>query len=319
MARPSARQLLAAFGIPLLVIAAVTLYLLFINDRLPEQVATNWGVDGSANGFTSRGNLPWLVAIMSFVASAPLVALAIMSSSKSFMPGLLHSLPSGLAVFIGTLMALTASVSLDADSSPDFPVWVIPTSLAFAVGAGVIAAKLAGTGPEIATTDAPASSDAARFPLGEGETAVWSGRTPMGRNLIGLIAFIAVMNTLIAGFTSWWLLALVAMMILVILVTSVFDVTAGPSGVRVAGVLGFPRTTVPLNQITAAEVGAVRARNFGGFGWRVGRKGQSAVLTRSGPALSLTRTDGAQLHVTLDNPERPAAVISSLLDQRASV
>ena len=303
---------------PLLVIVAATLYLLLINDRLPEQVATHWSADGVADGFTSRSNLPWLVAAITFGVSAPFIALSIMSTSKSFLPGLFHALPSGLVAFLGALMLFTATISLDETEAPNFPIWVLPASLVVAFAAGILATKVAGPAPSIVHTNSPAPADAERFPLAEGKTAVWSDRTPMGRNLLGLIAFIAVLNTVIAGLTSWWLLAVAAVLVLIIFATSTFDVTAGPSGVRVAGVFGFPRTTVPLNQITAAEAGSIRALHFGGFGWRV-RNGQTAALTRSGPALTLTRTDGAQLHVTLDNPDRPAAVISSLLDRRANV
>ncbi len=319
MERPSTRQLLAAFGVPLLIVIAATLYLLIVNDRLPEQVAIHWGGDGAADGFISRANLPWFVAAITFAVSAPFVAISIMSTSKSFSPGLFHALPASLSAFLGVVMVLTATVSLDSTEAPNFPTWVIPVSLAVAFGAGVIASKLAGPAPAIADTAAPAPSSAERFPIPEGQTAVWSGRTPMGRNLMALVAFFAFMNIVVAGVTSWWLLGLVVVTVLVILTTSSFDVTAGPSGVRVAGVLGFPRTTVPLNQIVMAEAGSVKAMQFGGFGWRVRGKGQTAVLTRSGPALTVTRTDGAQLHVTLDDPERPAAVISALLDQRSSV
>lgn len=70
MTRTSSRQLLAAVGVPLLVIVVATIYLVVIRDRLPEQVATHWGADGVADGFTSRSNLPWLVAAIAFAVSA---------------------------------------------------------------------------------------------------------------------------------------------------------------------------------------------------------------------------------------------------------
>ena len=56
--------------------------------------------------------------------------------------------------------------------------------------------------------------------------------------------------------------------------------------------------------------------DFGGWGLRQGLSGETAVITRTGPALVLTRTDGAVLRVSMDDPEEPAAVMSTLLDRR---
>ena len=45
--------------------------------------------------------------------------------------------------------------------------------------------------------------------------------------------------------------------------------------------------------------------------------GNDAILTRSGPSLVVTRTDGAVLHITVDDPATPASIMASLLDRRA--
>ena len=120
-----------------------------------------------------------------------------------------------------------------------------------------------------------------------------------------------------AALTTWWLLVFLGFLLTMLIASTSFAVTAGPAGVRVAGLIGFPRMQIPLPQITAAEPGTVRAFDFGGWGLRVGLNGDGAVITRSGPALVITRTDGARIHVSLDEPEQPAAVISTLLDRRA--
>ena len=158
---------------------------------------------------------------------------------------------------------------------------------------------------------------AARLDLPEGQTGVWAGRTASGKALLIVPAIAIIIGVIVGAFTSWWVLLFISIVQLVLFAMSNFHVTAGPTGLRVSGLLGFPRITVPLAEIAEASSGDVRAREYGGWGWRI-RKGSTAVLTRSGPALTVTRTDGAQLHVTIDDPEKPAALLSTLLDRRAS-
>ncbi len=309
------RRFAATTLLPMALILSVALFLLVVNDRLPEQVATHWGADGAADGFTDRGSLPWWTTAISLGIVLPLALISHRLSPQSFVPTVLHGLPAGVAGFIAAMVVFSTWVQLDGGDG-GLQTWVLPASIAVGLGFAGIASLIAGTPNAAPTTTAPAPADADRYPLDDEQTAVWSGRTATGRMLPVLLACIVIMHTVNAAFTSWWLLAIAAPVVLVVLASTSFDVTAGPAGVRVAGMLGFPRITVPLPEITEASASTVKASSFGGWGLRV-RKGATAVLTRSGPALTLTRTDGAMLHVTLDDPEKPAALISTLLDRRS--
>lgn len=126
---------------------------------------------------------------------------------------------------------------------------------------------------------------------------------------------VAVGGIALAYATRWQLLLLFAPIVLLVAVSSSFNVSAGPKGVVVAAVgIGFPRVRVPLEQIAGVEVGTVEAWNYGGWGIRLGP--DTAVITKSGPALIVRRTDGAGLRISLDRPEEPAAALASLLPRR---
>ena len=169
---------------------------------------------------------------------------------------------------------------------------------------------------EVPKATGPAPDDADRVPLSDGHTAVWSGRTPPSRALAFVLGSQVVVAVILGFLLSWWAALAMVPVALLIAASMNYSVTLGPAGLRVAGVvLGLPRVTVPLDEISSASPGTVSAKSFGGWGVRIA--GETAVITRSGPALVVTRTDGAVLRVSLDNPEEPAAVMATLMDRRS--
>ena len=186
-----------------------------------------------------------------------------------------------------------------------------------AVAGWALAAWAVGPDDPVPSTSEPGPVGAARVELADGHTVVWSGRTPVS-TVILIIATVLVMLGLVIGWTAgWFILPILGPVAAVLVGTSMYRITIGPNGLRVAGLLlGFPRVNVALPQIASAEAGSVSARSFGGWGLRLRANGESAVIIRSGPALVVRRTDGASLRVSLDSPEQAAAVITTLLDRR---
>jgi hypothetical protein len=71
-----------------------------------------------------------------------------------------------------------------------------------------------------------------------------------------------------------------------------------------------------MSKVADAAAGSVQAWDFGGWGIRVGIGGETAVLTRSGPALVVERSDGAVVRISLDEPGVPATVIRQIIARR---
>lgn len=314
----SQRRLVAVAVLPALVVIAALAYLLMVQDRLPADVATHWDASGQADGFTSRGTLPWMMAGLTAAVGAATALLALRPQTPVMLHHVLIGLPMGLVTFIVALVLATTIGQLDGGSQQTIPVWIIPAAIALSIAAGALAALIGGQPDEPPTTFDPAPAHAERIPLAPGETAVWAGRTPVSWTILAFMAAAMTLNTVVAVILgAWWLPLLACVAAVVVVGTSSFAVTTGPAGVRVAGIFGFPKVHVPLGQITSAEAGTAKATQFGGWGLRVRLNGDSAVLTRSGPALVIERTDGAKFHVSLDEPSQPASVVSALLDRRA--
>lgn len=298
-------------------IATIVGYLVIVQDRLPIEVATHWGAGGEADGFTSRAALPFVFGGMAAFMGALFSVIATTAPQRAVAGvRLLQALPLALVWFIGGLAVITILPQLDGGDASTLPDSAIAVALGLGLIGGLIGAWAAGPPATVPSTTARPDASAPRIPLASGHTAVWSGRTPTGKAVPIIGAGVGILG-LVIGFAAGWGVSLILIPVAWLLVaSSTFNVTVGPNGIRVAALgLGVPRVTIPLSQVESVEAGTVDAWEYGGWGIRLGK--DTAVITRSGPALVVNRTDGAALRVSLDNPAEPVAVMNSLMDRRA--
>jgi hypothetical protein len=95
-----------------------------------------------------------------------------------------------------------------------------------------------------------------------------------------------------------------------------FHVRVSAAGLTVRSTFGWPRTTVPADEVERADVVQVRpVHDFGGYGWRLGRQGRTGVVVRAGEALEVTRTGGRALVVTVDDAADAAALLNTMAER----
>ncbi|MDY7542671.1 MULTISPECIES: hypothetical protein [unclassified Cryobacterium] len=75
--------------------------------------------------------------------------------------------------------------------------------------------------------------------------------------------------------------------------------------------LGIALKTIPLTEIESVHTDTLEPMNWGGWGYRF-MPGRSAIILRTGPGVVVTLTNGKQFAVSLDEPETPAALLSTL-------
>lgn len=312
------RRTISIVVLPAIAVVGVVVFLLAIRHRLPESVAIHWGMGGAADGFADRDVVPWLFGGFAVLIGGLLAVIAASSTKVVAGARLLWGLPLGVVAFVAALGVAVTAAQIDATVAPDLPGWAIPLALGAGLAGWAVAAWLAGPPAAVPASTEPAPPDAPRLDLPASHTAVWSGRTPVAKVLPVIAAGTALLGIVLGLFASWSVTVIIFPVVLLVVGSMLYTVTAGPGGIRVSGALfGYPRVTVPLREIASVEAGEVSAWSFGGWGIRIGRGGESAVITRSGPALIVTRTDGAVLRVSLDEPQEAAAALSTLLDRRS--
>jgi hypothetical protein len=299
------RRLAAIWAIPAAILFVIVAPPLVLIGRLPDPLAVHWGADGAPNGsmpfWPSLGFLGgfWLVAWIGLLLAGR------------------HGAPSSPALAVtyylgGILAAVQISIvdrNLNADDwrqADHLEWWGAALVILVALTAGV-AGWFLGTGAGfMRTATEPGTVPSAG--LVEGERGTWAGTAAVHWPV--LLALVALGSIPFLPAPLRWIPAVVAL--LVGLFTAV-RVTVDEGGMRVGfGWFGWPRRRLRLEDISRAEVVAVRPIAYGGWGYRI-RPGVTALIVRAGPAIRVVRPDKRDLVVTVDDAERGAGVLNDLL------
>jgi len=309
--------LVAAVWVPLAIVVAA--------------VAVVFGAGVNGGGFVhwgsaSDGTAPWWVpAVLIGAIGLPVIAgIGFFLARAARMAGMNAWMPAvsvGLTVF--HCLGLGVGSALFGASLPT----AVPILVGFALGA--VAAALTWW---LLPQEAPAPATvqpASAFPVHVGEVMAWTGRISPPAGLIALLIGVVAV-TLIAGAVlvltvhmrgaMLWILSTIFFVVLI--TTSEFRIAAGPAGLTVRSVVGWPSFRVPAAEITRAGVVDVDPlSDFGGWGlrWVIGRsgKGRLGIVSRRGPALEVVRQDGRSLVLTIDDASTAAAVLETYTKEQA--
>lgn len=314
--RHRAATTLLALAVPLAVLALSVLLVMSWQAELPDPVATHWGPDG-VDGFSSLRTL--------LIASSAVSALIVIAFWAAGLwlgrTASTRRIINATSAWVATLFAAILFLTLDAqrglgDASEVGDVGgLIVLAL---VAASVVGLVIALVTPDDTKSPAEASppSDAKRIPLNDSERAVWVARAVSLPTLLIGSGGIAIGLIVMILTQQFWLLVGLALLILVITSMSIWTVKVDATGLTVRSVLKNPRTHQPISEIVRTDVVSIRAlREFGGWGWRVGKDGRSGIVLRSGDALQVTRTAGRVFVVTVSNPAAGAALLNTYADR----
>lgn len=285
-------------------------------DDLPNPVATHWSSDG-ADGFTDPGIVmaaPVVIGVLGALVGGVLCARPTDRSVTSSVVGIV----AGVVLSTIGVVVLTTSVQRGVTDAADVatPQWQIGCALAVGVVCGIgLAAGVPGWRTDI-------SDDVGVRPelmLGAGERFMWTRAVSMSAGASMVLGMaVVVLTTLTVVLRSWIVLAALLVVVLASLMTWTVRVTVDQSGVRVRGLLGWPRTDAPMSSIDHAEVVSVRAlRDFGGYGYRIAvrgdLKGVKGYVFRSGSALLVVRRSGAREVMVVDDARTAAGLINHVV------
>ncbi|NNF63210.1 MAG: hypothetical protein HKN07_03050 [Acidimicrobiia bacterium] len=309
---------LARIGLGLVLPAAAAAltyvpYLMYRND-LPDRFATHFGSSGP-DGSMTPGQFLTLTTVLLLVGIGGMASVAVsrgpLHPMTAWLGGVLGGFFAGL---FGGIFAFTILMQHDLDDwrQASGPGWLILGSLTaavvFAGAAGWLTSRLPIQQPDIPDTAATPT-----MLLAEHEHAVWSARLH-NRWLLVIGVCITIAGVVFALYIQWWTLLPMATSGLAVLTFASLRVRADGDGLHVSyGILPWPRTHIPVNQIETASVIDIRPMEWGGWGYRGSLKlmNQAAVVHRAGPGLRLDLKDGKVFAVTVDNPETPAALLNA--------
>lgn len=295
----------------LLVLAPIGTLVVYLATRthLPDPLPVHWDLRGTVNN--TAGVAPFFTTVI--VISAALALGAIAAAFGSHVPAAGRMLAALLA--FGTWIAAGTGISTAGVSAGHvvalgvrlpwyfvIPVVLVPTLVAIAVWA-----LLPGRWPQ---PDVGAPREAA-LAFAPGESVVWIDHVQMpwlrwGAALAAIVAAVMVWvaSTAVIPFA---ILAVVGVM------TSELAVRIDSRGLHTLwGPFGWPRPRIPLERIVSVHAEDIDPMQWGGWGYRVSRRGVAAVIRR-GPGLVVSRRGGPDYAVTVPHAAAGARVLDGLM------
>ncbi|MFD0026136.1 DUF1648 domain-containing protein [Streptomyces sp. NPDC058382] len=315
------RGLVAA--LPFLIATAVDL-ILFADrrDRLPAHMASHFVGNGRVDDHAGQGEYIVVVTIVLLGVGAlwTLAAVAGKYSGRGYRT--LVASGYAIAASLGYLLAVVMLINVDAAEDAQgraqgvsFPMWHMAVAVgvgALAFGFGLLLARLL---PAPEESEAGPAGGGDRIALSEGEVAGWARSA--GIWWLPAAAILVLGGGVLLLLTTGWAGAVPALVVGVVLASFARPyVTADRRGLRVSGVLPWPRIGVPLERIETASSRDVNVlTEYGGWGYRF-RPGRSGVMIRSGEAIVVRLANGRDFAVTVDDSATAAALLNTLIDQR---
>jgi hypothetical protein len=286
-------------------------------NNLPDPVATHWGRGGTPDGFSALSS-----AIAIPVGSGVVLVLAFGALTWAIGHSSVNRrLDAALTAWVSFFMAIILLGSLWGQrglSNAHQAHGIDGVLLASFVGAAIAAVLAALAVPKDARqpTTHVVDADAPRVRLGAGQLTTWTGHASSPA-AFAIAVPLTVLLVGLAVFTQLWATLVLDVLILGVLASmSSFDIRVDQTGVTIRSAMGLPRYRIPLDEVVRADVTEVSpVRDFGGWGWRVGRGGRVGIVLRKGAGLLIERTGGRSVVVTVDNAATAAGVVNALADR----
>jgi hypothetical protein len=302
--------------LPAAILGSAYALVLSWRDRLPDPLAVHWGLDG----VDRTGSFAELVAPMMILGLATLAVtatLSIVTGRNGLTRRMIVGISAGMAAMYAVMLVGMCWVQLDvatAEQAGD-PGPTIALSLLAALVVGATAGALAGTDPEQPAVG-DLAADAARLPLGPTETAVWIRTVTIARPwLLWTLVVVVLAGSAVLGVltSQWWLVPVLAALAALVAATTTWSVRVDARGLTARGVYGWPRIKVPAEEVERADAIAISPfAEFGGWGLRTDVRGRTGLVVRKGPAISIQRTGGRMVVVTVPDAERGAALLNTV-------
>ncbi|KJQ53507.1 DUF1648 domain-containing protein [Microbacterium sp. SA39] len=315
---------LVAVIVPLVITVIALITILAWLPSLPAQVVTHWGVDG-ADAFGPPSVYLWILLAVGLGLPAILAVttLAAVGAHWGGAARLMGALAAGLAAFAATIGLGSLAIQRDLADAAAVPGigGVLAVSFATLLIVGAVAwAVQPRVLPEVGRTLEPRQI----LRIAAGERVVWVATTTMPRVavlslvalLLGLMALAAFM--LLTGVQGGWIVAAaVVILAFAMAATTAFRVRVTPEGFTARATLGWPRITIPLDEIESVRAVDISPfGEFGGWGWRIAPDGRSGIIMRRGAAVEISHSTRRPFIVTIDGAEEAAALLQAFVDTR---
>lgn len=291
---------------------AVTATRWVVDGHVPDPLPTHWDLHGRVDDVLALDVLLG-ACLATSAALAALAGVLVVRSRESRADRLLVAGAVWSAWLAALVFVVPALASYDATDARDVTLgWWWPAVL---VGLPVLAATAAWWLQPVRLRPRRTPPHRGSGPvLRAGERVTWVGRSssPVLLGLAGVLVLAAVYLAPTTGPVA----GVVGLVAVAVWWSHVVTVRVDEGAVTTSwGPVRWPRLVVPLDEVDTARAEEVEPRRWGGWGFRVSRRGR-AVVTRRGPGLVLELRDGSALAVTVDGADEAAALVTAIVERQ---
>ena len=316
-ARVSRGRIIAlTVGAPVLLMAGAGTLVLSWSARLPDPVASHWGLHG-VDGTSSLAALLAGSLVIGTLLAVLVAGIALFGDQPAFTRRRAAAMSTWLAAFLGGMLIVASWIQLDvADAylARDLPVGAIGVVVLLSLLLGAGAALLMPADP-VPADPGPVPADASRTPLLVDERVMWTAtvRIRGTDEATAVVTALVVVAVVLTGQPA--LLGFLLIPVQLILLGR-WRVTVDRTGLWARCLLGAPRTGVALGEVVRADVVPLHPlREFGGWGVRADLKGRCGLVLRAGDAIAVQRAGGGVFVATVDGADDAVALLNGLADR----
>ncbi len=302
-----------ALVVPALIAVGSAVLALSWRAELPDPVAVHWDTQG-VDGTGSLSVLVAAVTLLSLLCSAGAWALAFLAGRDAITRRMAIGFALGMATFLAGTLIGTLVIQRGLDSAWDSPSAVLPLTIAMLAGVLVGVAGAFAIRPDPHQPAARRDLRADAVPLPAGADVRWVRSVTSGG--LSLTGALMGLGFAVLGLITGAALILVPLgcgLGLLLATMSRFTVRVDAAGLAVHGAFGWPSLVIPADEILDAGTTEVSPlRDFGGWGYRVGRDGAIGIVVRTGEAIDVERTGGRRAVVTVDGAAEGARLLRTV-------
>jgi hypothetical protein len=297
----------AALLLVLAPVAVLLCWLLARND-LPSRVATHFGLDGRPDSYSAPGGFALGFGVVALVLAVLGIVGLVLARRQSVVRTAV-ALAGWMAWLFAAIVVSVLWRSRDTAADAVRHGWL--STLACLLVASVLGLAIYRLVPAGVSTLSTTPQATPSYTLTPGERATWVGRAN-SRIILAIGIVLGVVGALGTIWFGGWSVV-VAGVGLIMGWTSEILVRVDDRGVSAHfGPVGWPRWRTPLSRIEAVRAEQIEPLQWGGWGYRVGRRG-TALVVRRGPGLVLSRRGASDLAITVDDADRAAELVNALL------
>jgi hypothetical protein len=317
--QPDVRLAWAYGTVLLLASVGPAVWALTVADRFPDEVARHWGLGGEVTGTWPLGSQLLVLGTITLLVAGACGGFAVLGRQ----PLTLRRLLAGVGVWTAVVLGVSQVAGLVGQLDLDDPFQAPAPGPGLAAGAvlglvlAVVVARAAQEPAHVAEADAPPDGHLPRLSDDEASAPRWRGEPATSRGLLLVAGLVLAGSALPLLVGTWWPLVLGASVLVPLVGLARFRVEVDGDGL-VARSGPVTLLHVPVDQVAGADV--IEELDpfweFGGWGLRVDVHGRTGLVSRAGEALTITRADGSEVVVTVDDATGAAATLNTLADRR---